>query len=130
MSFSFALCVERFFVPFFFSMLKLTGSFYPFLQDVTDPTFKSIRSHLKPTCDPKSKKIETQKKLQESKYLEKAHFQHFGGKYWSSPFGRYENFKKVILREGLRKYKPYLDGKKLFYIRVLRSVPAQEVHYK
>ncbi|MBT6773840.1 hypothetical protein HOA91_00570, partial [Candidatus Woesearchaeota archaeon] len=53
---------------------------------------------------------------------------HFGGKYWSSPFGRYENFKKVILREGLRKYKPYLDGKKLFYIRVLRSVPAKEVH--
>ena len=80
-------------------------------------------------CDQKSKyKMSIISISRESKYLEKAHFQHFGGKYWSSPFGRYENFKKVILREGLRKYKPYLDGKKLFYIRVLRSVPAKEVH--
>ncbi len=66
-----------------------------------------------------------------SKYFEKAHFQHFsGGKYWPSPFGRYEHFKKVILREGLKKYKPYLDGKKLFYIRILKRVPANEIKIK
>tara|TARA_B100000315_G_scaffold245047_1_gene270450 strand:+ start:74 stop:808 length:735 start_codon:yes stop_codon:yes gene_type:complete len=81
-------------------------------------------------CDKKSKyKMSTIYIPRSSKYFEKAHFQHFsGGKYWPSPFGRYEHFKKVILREGLRKYKPYLDGEKLFYIRLLKRVPAKEIH--
>ena len=81
-------------------------------------------------CDKKSKyKMSTIYIPRSSKYFEKAHFQHFsGGKYWPSPFGRYEHFKKVISREGLRKYKPYLDGEKLFYIRLLKKVPAKEIH--
>ncbi|HLD72445.1 MAG TPA: hypothetical protein VJA23_02580 [Candidatus Nanoarchaeia archaeon] len=80
-------------------------------------------------CDKKSNyKMSTLYILRSSKYLEKAHFQHFGGKYWPSPFGRYENFRKVILREGLEKYKPYLEGEKLFYIRFLKRIPAKEIH--
>jgi hypothetical protein len=80
-------------------------------------------------CKKRSKyKSSTIKISRTSKYLEKAHFQHFsGGSYWPSPFGRYENFKKVILREGYRKYKRYFEGKKLFYIRLLNRVPAKEI---
>ncbi|MBT4417115.1 hypothetical protein HOC80_03360, partial [archaeon] len=63
-----------------------------------------------------------------SKYLEQGHFQHFKGKYWPSPFGRYENFKKIVLKEGLRKYKPFLEGK-LFYLRLLKRVPAKELAF-
>lgn len=60
--------------------------------------------------------------------LEKAHFQHFGGKYWPSPFGEYAHFQKIIRREGWEKYRPYLEGKKLFYLRLLKRVPAKEIH--
>jgi len=80
-------------------------------------------------CEKKSKyKSSTLYISRTSKYFEKAHFQHFRGKYWPSPFGRYEHFRKVILRDGFRKYKPYLGGKKLFYIRLLKIVPAKEIY--
>ena len=95
---------------------------------LTEKNLKQIEKVLQ-FCDRKSKyKMSIISVSRESKYLEKAHFQHFGGKYWPSPFGRYEHFRKVILKEGLRKYKPYLEGKKLFYLRLLRRVPAKEIH--
>ena len=84
-------------------------------------------------CDKKSKyKMSTLLISRESPYLEKAHFQHFtGGKYWPSPFGRFEHFKKVISKEGLKKYKPFLEGgiKKVFYLRLTRKVPASEIRW-
>jgi hypothetical protein len=59
--------------------------------------------------------------------LEKAHFQHFNGKYWKSCFGSYENFKKVISKD-FEKYKEYLDGK-LFYLRVFERVEDVEISF-
>jgi hypothetical protein len=95
---------------------------------LTEKNLEQISKVLK-FCDKKAKyKSSTLYISRTSKYLEKAHFQHFGGKYWPSPFGRYEHFKKVILREGYRKYKPYLEGEKLFYLRLLKRVPAKEIH--
>jgi hypothetical protein len=59
--------------------------------------------------------------------LRKAHFQHFGGKYWASPFGNFENFKKVISNEGWEKYKERLQKNKNYYIRLINTVPAKEI---
>ena len=79
-------------------------------------------------CKKKSEyKMLTLKIKRISVYLEKAYFQHFGGKYWASPFGSFENFKKVINREGLEKYLPFLEGKKDFYLRLSKTVPAIEI---
>ncbi len=64
-----------------------------------------------------------------SKHFETAHFQmiHSGKKYIESPFGRFEHFKKVILREGLAVYEPYLKGEKLFYLRAVDRIPGTEI---
>src|SRR3989344_5727616 len=51
-----------------------------------------------------------------------------GNKYWKSPFGRFEHFKQVVERYGLKKYEDYLKGKRLFYLRVKDRIPAKEIH--
>lgn len=68
-----------------------------------------------------------------SKCFESALFQNRLGKkgkdkYWESPFGRYEHFKKVIEKNGLKKYEPYLKGEKLFYLRVTTKIPSKEIY--
>ena len=65
-----------------------------------------------------------------SKYFETAHFQMLGsGKdYIESPFGRYEHFKKIIEKNGLDIYKPYLEDKDTFYLRAVERIPASEIH--
>jgi hypothetical protein len=65
-----------------------------------------------------------------SKYLETAKFQTFTGKYVDSPFGSFEHFKKVIKKQGLEFYKPYLTGKKLFYLRTIKPIPVSELKIK
>jgi hypothetical protein len=64
-----------------------------------------------------------------SKYFETAHFQMVGsGKdYIESPFGRYEHFKKVIEKNGMKIYKPYFDDKDKFYLRSMIKIPANEI---
>lgn len=79
-------------------------------------------------CKKKSEyKMFTLKVKRSSIYLEKAHFQHFGGKYWASPFGSFSHFKKVVNKEGLEKYLLFLEGKKDFYLRLSKTVPASEI---
>ena len=51
-----------------------------------------------------------------------------GDKYWKSPFGRFEHFKQVVERYGLKKYEDHLKGKRLFYLRVKDRIPAKEIH--
>jgi hypothetical protein len=63
-------------------------------------------------------------------YLEKAHFQNFIEKYWSSPFGRFEHFCYVINRHGWEKYGQILVNDKNFYIRLTKKVPAREIIFK
>ena len=67
-----------------------------------------------------------------SKYFESALFQNRLGKkgkdkYWKSPFGSFENFKRVVKKEGLKKYEPYLKREKLFYLRVINKIPSKEI---
>lgn len=49
-------------------------------------------------------------------------------KYWKSPFGRFENFKKIVNRFGLKRYEPYLKGEKLFYLRTIEKIPPIEIY--
>ncbi|MDP6641943.1 MAG: hypothetical protein QGF74_00990, partial [Candidatus Nanoarchaeia archaeon] len=64
-----------------------------------------------------------------SKYLETAHFQkiHIKKKYLKSPFGSFEHFKKIIDKNKLKTYEPYLKGKKLFYLRIINKIPSSEI---
>jgi hypothetical protein len=70
-----------------------------------------------------------------SKFLESALFQRLGlgksyelkkGDYWESPFGSFKNFKKVILKHGIKKYKPFLR-ENFFYLRVRDIVPKEAI---
>jgi len=66
-------------------------------------------------------------------YFESALFQNRLGKkdkdkYWKSPFGRFENFKKILNRFGLKRYEPYLKGEKLFYLRTIEKIPPMEIY--
>lgn len=68
-----------------------------------------------------------------SKYFESALFQNRLGKkgkdkYWESPFGSFEHFKKIVKKYGLKKYEPYLKGEKFFYLRVTKKIPSTEIH--
>jgi hypothetical protein len=68
-----------------------------------------------------------------SKYFETALFQNRLGnkgkdKYWESPFGTFKHFKSIVVKYGLKRYEPYLKGKKLFYLRVKSKIPAKEIH--
>jgi len=47
-----------------------------------------------------------------------------GGK---SPYGSFENFRKVINKYGLKIYEPYLKKKKNAYLRVIDKIPAREI---
>lgn len=63
-----------------------------------------------------------------SKYLQSAKFQHFGGKYWASPFGNFEHFRKIIKREGWKdKYATKLETGKIFYLHLKAKLPASEM---
>ncbi len=66
----------------------------------------------------------------DSEFLEKAHFQHFTGKYWKCPLGSFENFKKIIEKYGWDKYRDYLEGKKLYYLRTKHNIPATEINFE
>jgi hypothetical protein len=48
-------------------------------------------------------------------------------KYSDSPFGSFEHFKFVIKKNGLGKYEEYLKGNKLFYLRLTKKMPAEEI---
>ena len=48
-------------------------------------------------------------------------------RYWKSPFGSFEHFKKVVKEKDLRKYLPYLKGEKLFYLRVKEKILPKEI---
>jgi len=66
-----------------------------------------------------------------SKSFETALFQNKlgkkGDKYWKSPFGRFEHFKRIVQRYGLKKYEDHLKGKRLFYLRIKDKIPAKEI---
>ena len=68
-----------------------------------------------------------------SRYFENALFQNRLGrkrkdKYWKSPFGRFEHFKKISGKFGLERYETYIKGKKLFYLRVTEKIPRKEIY--
>jgi hypothetical protein len=46
-------------------------------------------------------------------------------RYWKSPFGSLDNFKKTVKKNGLKKYPPYIKNEKLFYLRVVDKIPAK-----
>lgn len=50
-----------------------------------------------------------------------------GEHYYKSPFGSYTNFKKAIQKNGFQFYKPYFEGKKLFYVRISKKIPSLEI---
>lgn len=68
-----------------------------------------------------------------SKVFESALFQVKSGKkisekYISSPFGSFEHFKRIIKKDGIELYLPYLNGEKFFYaLRVKDKIPAGEI---
>lgn len=65
-----------------------------------------------------------------AKSMEKGYFQHFTGKeYWPSPFGSFENFSKIISEHGWEKYKPYLTGKKNYYLRFKTKIPVNDLEF-
>lgn len=68
-----------------------------------------------------------------SRVFESAHFQHHLGKaeserYWASPYGRFENFKKVLGKYGLKRYLPFLKQEKVGHLRVREEIPASEIN--
>ena len=48
-------------------------------------------------------------------------------KYFVSPYGSFEYFKKVIQKYGFEKYAPYLTGEKRAYLRVVSKISAKEI---
>jgi len=48
-------------------------------------------------------------------------------KYFTSPYGSFENFKKTIEKEGIEKLLPYLKGKDKAYVRVISKILASEI---
>lgn len=48
-------------------------------------------------------------------------------KYFVSPYGSFEHFKKVIQKYGIEKYVPYLAGEKKAYLRVISKIPFNEI---
>ncbi|MEK6886242.1 MAG: hypothetical protein AABW88_00235 [Nanoarchaeota archaeon] len=63
-----------------------------------------------------------------SKYLENAHFQVPGmKKYTHSPFGSFNHFKKILQKKRFDFYRPYLENKKLFYLRTRTKIPSTEI---
>lgn len=69
-----------------------------------------------------------------SKHFESALFQNRLGKkgkdkYWASSFGSFEHFGRIVNRYGLKRYAPYLKGKKLFYLRAREKIPYSEIGY-
>ena len=60
------------------------------------------------------------------KCFETAHFQaiHFDKNYWKSPFGSFDNFKKIYSE----KYLPFLTGEKVFYLRVIDKIPKSAIY--
>lgn len=66
------------------------------------------------------------------KALQTAHFQRMGtknpySKYWISPIGPFPYFQKVIKKFGLQRYDPYLKGNKLYNLRLIQTVPANQI---
>jgi len=67
-----------------------------------------------------------------SKAFETAKFQHHLGKieperYWESPYGSFNHFKKVINKYGLDRYKPFFKGEKVAHFRVIKSIRPKEI---
>jgi len=48
-------------------------------------------------------------------------------KYWKSPFGSFKHFEKIMKKGGFKKYMPFLKGEKLFYLRVPKKIPSDEI---
>jgi hypothetical protein len=63
----------------------------------------------------------------DSDYFEHAHFQ-IGGKYYPSPMGDFNNFKKAVRKIGFDFYKPYLEGKRIYFLRTFKRIPASEIY--
>jgi hypothetical protein len=64
----------------------------------------------------------------DSSFLEKADLQRFlGKKYLPSPYGSFENFKKTILKHGIKIYLPYFEGKEEYYLRFKHKIPVEEI---
>jgi hypothetical protein len=62
--------------------------------------------------------------------LEKAHLQRFYGlAYLPSPFGSFKNFSKNILKHGYDTYKPYLSGKKEYYLRFRHKIAPTDFEF-
>jgi hypothetical protein len=47
--------------------------------------------------------------------------------YYPSPYGSFNNFKKIIKQEGYKKYEPYLKKTKKAYIRVTKSISPKSI---
>lgn len=65
-----------------------------------------------------------------SKSLEGAKFQnyaHGAKRYWASPYGSFEHFKKVVNKYGFERYEPYLKGKRGAHVRVVDKIPKGEI---
>ena len=63
-----------------------------------------------------------------SNYFENAVFQRLKGKKEiESPLGSFENFSKIISKNGFKIYQDYLTDKKLFHIRTINKIPAKEI---
>lgn len=63
-----------------------------------------------------------------SSYFENVYFQRSGIKeYLESPLGSFENFKRVIEKNGLDIYLSYLTLEKLFYLRTENRIPPSEI---
>jgi hypothetical protein len=62
--------------------------------------------------------------------FENAIFQYWGRDLKNSldtPFGSFENFKKIIEKRGIEEYLPYLSRKKKFYLRAIDKIPVEEI---
>lgn len=67
-----------------------------------------------------------------SRVFETAHFQHHLGKaeserYWVSPYGGFEHFKKVLDKYGIKRYLPFFKQEKVGHLRVREKIPAEEI---
>jgi hypothetical protein len=70
--------------------------------------------------------------LGSNKIFESAKFYYFSPefrRYWVSPFGSFEHFKKVVRKYGLNKYLSFLKDEKLFYLRVTKKIPSGEIKF-
>ena len=105
---------------------KLTKKNWKLVKDLNNWAMKR-RCPMKPIYVRGSSKIFESARFQLlNSQKEKLRIKRKPREYLPNPFGGFEHFKKVIKKNGLKKFLPYLESRN-FYLRVREKIPVSEI---